>query len=276
MVVPEENTLFTRQYNPNYAWDTGCQFVCMYYQKIDDNMDYYVTKFKNTSFIPKPKNLREENKPYVRKIEHNTLSKEDQNNKVLANCPMEPNSRNRNINDIGDQIKFKNTNDNEGVCFIGNNCNNSYKVINKSINWVVKDEDKNILPFETSNKNMNVGIDKDGNMYNDFNPQLCCSKEENIQINDKYILSPNCNNKNNNGTVGLKVSSSDAKNTPFKIGNKDGKYKWVHPKLCKVNSNNDLKENPFCLISQNTCPKSWNTSDIKLENNWNLCCKNMN
>ena len=29
IVLPEENTFFTRQYNPNYSWKLGCQFVCM-------------------------------------------------------------------------------------------------------------------------------------------------------------------------------------------------------------------------------------------------------
>lgn len=45
-------------YDPQIAWSKGCQFVAMNYQIIDKNMDKYIQRFKNQSFILKPKKLR--------------------------------------------------------------------------------------------------------------------------------------------------------------------------------------------------------------------------
>ena len=38
----------------------GCQFVCMNYQNMDKNLDYYIDFFqkKGTAFVLKPKNMR--------------------------------------------------------------------------------------------------------------------------------------------------------------------------------------------------------------------------
>ena len=58
IVTPDEDTILTRQYNPTYAWNIGCQFVAINYQNIDNNLDKYVQKFRNHSFILKPANLR--------------------------------------------------------------------------------------------------------------------------------------------------------------------------------------------------------------------------
>ena len=58
IVTPETDTLFTYQYEPKYAWGAGCQFVCMYYQKIDQFIQQNADKFKRNSFILKPANLR--------------------------------------------------------------------------------------------------------------------------------------------------------------------------------------------------------------------------
>ena len=63
IVVPEENLdkqidlrmLFKKNYNSKITFDIGCQFNCMYYQKNDEYMDDYITRFKNYSILSKPK-----------------------------------------------------------------------------------------------------------------------------------------------------------------------------------------------------------------------------
>tara|TARA_B110000285_G_C14976777_1_gene539370 strand:- start:49 stop:981 length:933 start_codon:yes stop_codon:yes gene_type:complete len=57
MVVPKEFSLATSNYNPQYAWDSGCQLVFINYNKADANYDSYLTKFRNDSFLPKPDQL---------------------------------------------------------------------------------------------------------------------------------------------------------------------------------------------------------------------------
>lgn len=59
MVYPhDEGDFFTTNYDPDLAWRYGCQFVAMNFQKIDKNMDKYIEKFKNKSFVLKPPKLR--------------------------------------------------------------------------------------------------------------------------------------------------------------------------------------------------------------------------
>jgi hypothetical protein len=57
LVVPKEFSLFTSNYNPEYAWDAGCQLVFINYNNADVNYDGYLTKFRNDSFLPKPNHL---------------------------------------------------------------------------------------------------------------------------------------------------------------------------------------------------------------------------
>ena len=40
-------------YNTKIAFDLGCQFISVYYQSVDTYMDYYITRFKDTSIITK-------------------------------------------------------------------------------------------------------------------------------------------------------------------------------------------------------------------------------
>jgi len=50
IVVPEENGFFTRNYDPAPYLKTGCQFICMNYQSVDDHMSKYVTNYRFSSF----------------------------------------------------------------------------------------------------------------------------------------------------------------------------------------------------------------------------------
>ena len=59
IVVPhKEGDILTENYDPQRAWDLGCQFVLMSWTSIDEHMDKYITKFRNNSIIAKPKKLR--------------------------------------------------------------------------------------------------------------------------------------------------------------------------------------------------------------------------
>ena len=51
-------SLFTKQnYNTKTAFDLGCHFISVYYQNIDNYIDDYITKFRNSSIIEKPQEL---------------------------------------------------------------------------------------------------------------------------------------------------------------------------------------------------------------------------
>ena len=54
----KEGNILTSNYDPTNAWNLGCQFVSMNFQKMDISMDKYINKFKNKAFILKPQSLR--------------------------------------------------------------------------------------------------------------------------------------------------------------------------------------------------------------------------
>ena len=54
IVVPHiEGDFLSRNYNPNLAFDLGCQFVTMNYHIIDENMDKYISKFEKFGILEK-------------------------------------------------------------------------------------------------------------------------------------------------------------------------------------------------------------------------------
>lgn len=274
IVTPDENSFFTRQFNPKYAWDAGCQFVNMFYQDPDTFMDYNMTKFKNHSFILKPVELRGDSKSYKRVIPlSRTLSDEQKKDKVISNCEIEP-KPNVPILDVSEEPDLKNDNDELGVCFISDKCRGQYQKVNKTVEWIINELDKDNIKFESSNENISAGIDTSGNSYLNFKPTVCCAKKNKLPIRDKYVLATHCENQVNAiGTIGLKVESNSVNNTSFQKGNTVDNYRWVHPKLCKIENEKELEQQNFCVISANSCPKSWDKNIVKLENNWNLCCK---
>jgi hypothetical protein len=64
IVYPNNESKYPINYNPSLPWLYGCQFVCMNFQKLDENMNIYMEKFKEQSFVLKPKNLRYVPKTY--------------------------------------------------------------------------------------------------------------------------------------------------------------------------------------------------------------------
>lgn len=54
IVVPHvEGDYITRNYDPQQAFELGCQFVAMNYQEIDTHMDTYITKFETAAILEK-------------------------------------------------------------------------------------------------------------------------------------------------------------------------------------------------------------------------------
>ena len=53
IVVPNvEGDFFTQNYDPLPAMNIGCQFICMNFQKINEAMDTYITKFEKKGILP--------------------------------------------------------------------------------------------------------------------------------------------------------------------------------------------------------------------------------
>ena len=57
MVVPDEKTFFTYNYDPQYGHNGGCQLVFMNYNKMGPELDSYITTFKHDSLLQKPNNM---------------------------------------------------------------------------------------------------------------------------------------------------------------------------------------------------------------------------
>jgi hypothetical protein len=96
IVTPNEafslSGIFTKNYEPSYFWESGCQIVCLNYQLIQDHLDTYLTKFKTDSFIPKPKQLRGAAIRESVNLEQTELSKKLNNpdEESASNCPEAP------------------------------------------------------------------------------------------------------------------------------------------------------------------------------------------
>ena len=58
MVYPFREANKSKNYNPLIPWAYGCQFVAMNYQNDDEHLEDYFIKFKDRSFVLKPKELR--------------------------------------------------------------------------------------------------------------------------------------------------------------------------------------------------------------------------
>ena len=53
-----EGDILTSNYDPDIAWNMGCQFVTINFQSMDKHMDKYINKFRNKAFVLKPQQLR--------------------------------------------------------------------------------------------------------------------------------------------------------------------------------------------------------------------------
>ena len=59
IIVPHiEGDFYNTNYDTIKAFELGCQFIAMEFQYINPNMDYYITRFKEKSFIMKSRDLQ--------------------------------------------------------------------------------------------------------------------------------------------------------------------------------------------------------------------------
>ena len=275
-IMPEEGSMFTRQYNPKNGIEFGCQFNFMIYQEVDGLMDYYITKFRSSSFILKPLNLKGKGvQPPVYETLDTQLSKEDLKDPIKANCNINPlpyiPKR-----DFSSEPLFKKDGETNGMCFISKRpCDGGFETVSKPLNLIANENNKDLEVLKKGDVNINAGIDVDGFKFHNIDPYICCAKTENVPIRNKYIMTNICDDPSKNkGMIGIKVKKDDANKTGFINGKDiDSDYKWMHPKICEINNVNQLKTQDFCVFSSGKCPFGYQDQNIKLENNYNLCCK---
>ena len=273
IVLPDENTIRTFNYDPTIAFENGCQFVAMNYQLPDNFMDEYVTKFRESSFILRPKEMLGES--YEKEINLNKSKQIQVQEASKSSCPTEPSD----FDDIDidkdslnpDTPIFKKDGKDTGICVFNSKCTGKWKEFKPNISLVSTENEV----FNLGKDNLNAGTDKDGNQYKNWNTKLCCSTETSNDVEKSYIMAPQCNSPDAFvSNIGIKINTDKLKELPYNVGNKSGKQTWIHPKLCKVNDNQELNTQKFCALSKHSCPKGW-TKNITMDNNWKMCCKNI-
>lgn len=285
LVTPNENTIYTYNYNPNYAWDSGCQFVFKNFQKIDLNMNTYIEKFQTLSFITKPSKMISGSKQNEIKLKVNKEIKI--NNSFIEeplSCPEKPSENYDAL--LGDQMLFyKNkTSDGLGLCYnvdLDSSCNC----------------DSNLDPDcdDTLWSENTVSINGDANM------KLCCSTR---RINDpsircsrltsasgeqqctsqKHFFSNNCRVPADQPDVERVEVKMQGGQTNFDRYTGSGDFTNIFER-CDVNNVSDLNDKKVCLmhLSNNPkelCPEGWKYNGKldtqKYDNkNINICCRNL-
>ena len=93
IVVPEEFSLFSYNYEPEYFWKSGCQCVCVNYQIVDTFLNSYITKFRNDSFVKKdPRLITKEvvNKNNIKLKKSRGKPAPSPYTDDIPNCPLKP------------------------------------------------------------------------------------------------------------------------------------------------------------------------------------------
>ena len=253
IVTPTESVsitdLYTKNYNPTYFWETGCQIVCMNYQLLDEHFDTYISKFKQDSFISKPSILQGASIKEKVGIKQTELSKKmktiDMDNDGQR-CPDAPSEDYLSGSEI---ITYKDNNSRYGLCFVTAN--------NKECNCSGED---------CTNKEL----------YNDeildesSNYKLCCS---NKKINDPYIN----NNKHYLSQLGDNIQTK--KKLDINIEGNDNFKHFNLYRLAELNDENpnSIENKNICLIDKHLepqrCPNGWEKSG-NLSNGYSICCRN--
>ena len=295
IVIPEENSIFTSNYDPRNAFDTGCQFICMNYQKPDRFMDDYITKFKETSFLERDDKFLG-GKSYADQLNLSSSNVQGDlqgSNTEKSRCPNEPQSYTRQYDEdtstSGEKHIYKKETDNEGLCFFSTTSCNPVDVDDSEATWKEYNADSLSLAlaspapgYEVSSNINNLQTDRNNNPYKNWAPKICCSKKKylgNNELQSKHVISKQCVKPDEHkGSAGLKISNSTIDNVNiYKSENQiiEGDYQWVKPELCGIEDERNLRTQQYCTLSANTCPDGWN-GNIELENGWKMCCKNTN
>ena len=281
LVTPNENTIFTYNYNPNYAWDSGSQFVFLNFQKIDQNMNTYIERFQTLSFITKTDNMISGSKQPEIKLKVNKEIKTNRNMvEEPLNCPEKPSENYDAL--MGDEMLFyKNKgSDGLGLCYSVNK--------DDSCNC-----DSNIDPDcdDTLWSENTISIDGDVDM------KLCCSTR---RINDpsvrcsrltsssgdaqctpqKHFFSNDCRGQAALGKISVKMQAGQSNFDSSSLSGFTNVFE-----RCKVSDYSDLNGKKVCLMNlsnnpKELCPNGWKYNGKldteKYDNkNINICCKNL-
>tara|TARA_B100000787_G_scaffold170199_1_gene164774 strand:+ start:1869 stop:3437 length:1569 start_codon:yes stop_codon:yes gene_type:complete len=281
MITPEENTYFTRQYLPTYSFETGSQFIAMYYQKPEKFMEEYVSKFKNYSFVLKPDKLRSKAFKKTDLFELEQEQKESvlkSGDKNFSECPLT--KQNTPTTESKTEMVLKDRDQARGLCFMTTaRCDNTDKwlsVDSHGLHFTIDEENKNFPGFKTlDSHNINAEHNSEtGSKMINTKVGVCCSKKEKIDIKNRLVLAPSCDSPGNEkGLIGLKVHKSEKERVSklFTTTTDEGEYTWTHAKLCNAPNKSSLDNTHFCLLSSTTCPHFYD--EFKVENNYKLCCK---
>lgn len=89
IIHPETDLIFTEQFDPQFGFDYGCQFICMNWLKLDDYIRKYLDKFKSNAFIIKDNVTY--NKPQLPTQRSVPTIEPSQTTTPLFKCPEQPN-----------------------------------------------------------------------------------------------------------------------------------------------------------------------------------------
>ena len=259
IVTPKEdfsiNGIFTKNYEPNYFWSSGCQIVCQNYQLIEDHLDTYLSKFKNDSFIPKPKELRGAAIRERVNLQETELSKKLKN-PDLENDHSCPDAPSEDYIVSSGSLNFKDENSPLGLCFVSNNdskCN------------CIK-QDKPSKPNYCPNDSLYSQYD----YQTDSSKILCCSNTRSNRPDNeaslKYYIS-----QTETGSDLIHDTLTEGTANFEKILNTDN-YKL---NLVEAKTLSDLENKNVCLIDKNNnkCPSGWDKT-ATTGYGYNICCKN--
>jgi hypothetical protein len=104
IIVPHiEGDFYNTNYNTIKAFELGCQFIAMEYQYIDSNMDSYITRFKENSFINKSTKLQENAFTDINKQDFENSARKDNDSDDNSENDSENESENENESEDEDE-----------------------------------------------------------------------------------------------------------------------------------------------------------------------------
>ena len=278
IVLPEENSIFTQNYDTSNAFNTGCQLVCMNYQLPDSLMDEYVSKFKESSFIERPEKFAGKSYSAALKLSKSEQESLESSLNECKRCPQKPGISNRYVDQsafTGEKHIYKKESDTEGLCFFSNETCDDKLFVQHDTNSLGLIIGSDQVGFPKGKDKIEHGSDINGNNYKVWKPKLCCAKKKFLDPKDKYVISPQCSQPSDlSGYAGLKITDNTINNVSgYTKGINEDNFTWIKPTLCKISDEKILRNQKYCTLSTNTCPDSW-SGNIDLENGWKMCCKN--
>ncbi len=264
-IVYTHRDFFTFNYDPATAWNLGCQFVCMNFQKEDRNLKTYMKEFKKQSYILKPSNLRN----VVPKPIQLSLNQQFPKLIVENNIPILQNFVN--LYPVTDSVQLTPFSNKKNNIFVVNKNNIPHLSLNNTSSnseFIIKDNSDNTnntiqlqngTQLLTSNssccylsfKSMNEPDQTELIKYSSFYPvQALCNNDDYVSFlqiinNKKYYLKYRTLFKSENRLYKKVLSSQDSSNYNT-IGTLDN-HIIIEPKL-----DDDFKSIGHVLIDTTT------------------------